>query len=214
MTKRRRRDVRGRRGPRGVAWFRLVMKDREATAYHEAGHAVAFCLFGRRFDSATCEPEPDHSGLVDSRGKPWISPRCEDYLIQTARTRDTVERQILVSFAGPVAEAHWGGKHHKVPRGEDEKSAAHFAKYLTGGPEEAKAYLKWLRERARNIVCNDRVWPYVEAVARALDENGCMSYAEIRKILRATYRASCAGSPGLRNCDVPVGSAWSIILAR
>src|SRR5437868_4318539 len=69
----------------------------EATAYHEAGHAVVALALGRPIHRVSVLPDRDHLGLCRS-GKGGSRP-SEDWL----------EREILIALGGIAAEARHTG---------------------------------------------------------------------------------------------------------
>lgn len=74
----------------------------EATAYHEAGHAVATYLRNRRFTSVSIVAERETLGQCVFGNKPGvIALDAESY----RRTRDRIETLIIVALAGVLASA-------------------------------------------------------------------------------------------------------------
>src|SRR5207244_3145945 len=71
----------------------------EATAYHEAGHAVMALALGRPVDCVSIRATREHLGLCEFR-KAVFRP-SEDWL----------EREILISLAGVAAEARFTGNY-------------------------------------------------------------------------------------------------------
>lgn len=86
------------------------LSERELTAYHEAGHAVAVVMRGGSIDSITIDPVPgEYLGITHSRGTQW------------ARSFEI--------YAGPWAEARsqWPGETLDEPDGDGDV----FGDYLT-----------------------------------------------------------------------------------
>lgn len=69
----------------------------EATAYHEAGHAVIALALGRSVQRVSILP-----------GRGWLG-RCEFQKGRVRPTEDWLEREILISLAGAAAEARHTG---------------------------------------------------------------------------------------------------------
>jgi ATP-dependent Zn protease len=82
-------------------------KKLKEVAYHEAGHAVAAFLMRRRFKKVSIIPEGNALGCLDGCG--WRSKQNPEY-DDVARLRNRIEGQIIISLAGPVAEANLGDK--------------------------------------------------------------------------------------------------------
>jgi ATP-dependent Zn protease len=80
----------------------------ERTAYHEAGHAVAACIYHRRFRHATIVPNKEQGSLGHCLYTELhnFHPDME----QDRRTLAWIEREILVGLAGATALAHLTGR--------------------------------------------------------------------------------------------------------
>src|SRR5437867_3805113 len=72
-----------------------------ATAYHEAGHAVAAYFLGVRLKSVTIEPGDDSA--VRTHHQDLIDKRIE-YEEITDRTRLNIERTVMICLAGQEAQ--------------------------------------------------------------------------------------------------------------
>ena len=70
---------------------------REVTAYHEAGHGVAALALGRPVAWVSIRPDRKYLGLC-AFGKGVFRP-----------SEDWVEREAILSLAGPAAEAGFTG---------------------------------------------------------------------------------------------------------
>src|SRR5262245_58577072 len=102
------------RHPRGRSWqlrLRAVYSyctmtpmhaDAERTAYHEAGHAVMALVLGRPVDHVSIRADAVRLGHCEFR-KPVFRP-SEDWL----------EREMLISLAGPAAESIFAGEYEEV----------------------------------------------------------------------------------------------------
>ncbi len=84
-----------------------------ATAYHEAGHAVAALALDRPVLKVSIRPERDRLGIC-AFGKPVMRP-SEDWL----------EREMLIALAGMAAEARYTGSY-------DRESATRDLRYVHG----------------------------------------------------------------------------------
>src|ERR1035437_3885069 len=83
----------------------------ERTCYHEAGHAVAACLFSIPLRAVTVAPGPrDSSGgrvlgcveLVPVDWPTWANPYCPEF--ERKRGRQKIAGTIRMTLAGPLAE--------------------------------------------------------------------------------------------------------------
>jgi hypothetical protein len=70
----------------------------QATAYHEAGHAVVALLLGLKFRHVTIEPDSDSLGhLKCDRHPKWFNPKIDEIL---AQYRDLPTRVCFVHDVG------------------------------------------------------------------------------------------------------------------
>lgn len=134
----------------------------EATAYHEAGHAVAAFFFGFHIKSATVLAADDYLGRVDSRPKGKL-----DFGSNTPAMRIKAEKFIIVTLAGDIAQRRFNPRSSRTWQTTSDRAlAADLALTVCGSGESATAYLAWLSIRARDIIHGR--WDTVEKVARLL----------------------------------------------
>lgn len=156
------------------------MKREEATAYHEAGHAVMSALTGRRFIEVTIRPDEDagNLGSVSHVEFPaWFNPEINQL---DCRHRNWIEREVMVNFAGQIAQRKAAG--HRAGSWKDNENAIDIASYFVSGPRELGGYLSWLYIRAENFM--ELGWSLVELIAKALLEHKTLSGRKIRSIVR------------------------------
>src|SRR5688572_23111956 len=80
-----------------------------ATAYHEAGHAVAGVVFGHHFDDITIVPDGVQLGAVSFEPLDYIVSNQVSHGSNEDEDRRLRERVIIV-LAGPTAEARFTGR--------------------------------------------------------------------------------------------------------
>jgi ATP-dependent Zn protease len=164
---------------------KMRQKQREAIAYHEAGHAVAHCLFRVPFRKATITPAEDYLGIV-------VGYKLGRKLIQgfeigfpTLRQRDRLERQVLCLLAGPICEAHFRGRRNNIGASDDYRMATGFLDHLSGGsPNQIDPYAKWLAAWATDMVLSPVWWPFVETIAQELLRRESLSAKEILELYK------------------------------
>ena len=143
---------------------------RERTAYHEAGHVVAFLHQGIQVVSATIVPSDSRRGLVQPAGR--MVPNDLDLL------RVFVEKEIICLLAGPLAEHMELGR--DVGTKTDDVRVAEFAEALYSDREVMDAYLSYLTVYAKRMLTHS--WHLVVAVADHLLRSGTLDKDEIAKV--------------------------------
>jgi hypothetical protein len=147
---------------------RSPSKEIVATAFHEAGHAIANITLGLGFKYVTIEPDKAAGSLghmTPNDYPAWFNPEID----KSDRGRLFAEKQILSCFAGDAAEAHWRGRHNWRGMRCDFHQLANLTSYVCGfGGEEEAAYIKWLHIRARNLIVAREHWLQVKIVANTL----------------------------------------------
>jgi len=123
--------------------------DLGAIAYHEAGHAVAALVLHRRFRHVTIEPDEDSGGHIA-----WSlgGPRVSELANSERRLRARIERGIIVTYAGPLAEARYTGRKNHVGARDDYKKALELATFVCDDMASAEALLASLHQRAAGLV--------------------------------------------------------------
>jgi hypothetical protein len=158
------------------------MKQLEATAYHEAGHAALYLILGRAFSYVTIEPDEDSSGhckgVVCRGGK-----RLEmDVYDGNSRGRDWLERVAMISLAGHAAEHRFTGRDAAVGSRGDFSTAADALSNLCGDSDETTAYLTLMAVRTRNYITRPENWLLVQRLAAALLAERTIRYKAAKEI--------------------------------
>jgi hypothetical protein len=165
----------------------------ERCAYHEAGHAAASFQLGRRVVKVTIEPDAEGEALglcVNSPLPKWCTPYQDEVPIaDSLRKRAVVEQEILIQFAGHVAEARRAGRNNFRGAAADYRGAFDLASLVTSGQEETDKYLDWLAVRSKNLFRLPWEWAAVEAVARGLLEKRILSGREAKGLFLAGRQA-------------------------
>ena len=159
----------------------------EHTAYHEAGHAVAALRLNRPLTCATIVPSDDGSfGHVSARK---LSQQMREQYTggpgcgrAGRRLRDVIEAEIVVLFAGGLAEARWKGHRRRLGTGEDYRMAVEWADCICGSMEETSAFLGWLYVRARLLVDNPVDWFLIRRFASVLMEEKTVNGRRAREV--------------------------------
>ena len=112
----------------------------KATAYHEAGHAIARWQFRFMVYRATIITTGDEAGSVTGEN-PLRGINLENDGSDRARIR--AEKAILISLAGPAAQRRYKPRSWRHHHGRaDFECAAEIAIRICGDAETTNAYLK------------------------------------------------------------------------
>ncbi len=172
--------------------------EREATAYHEAGHAVAGFALQRAFTKVTIVPDDTTVGHCAFVTRPLR--KNPEYRTVDTKFRYIMERRAMTYLAGGEAEQLFYrigkltgrvqehldvGDHIAWGLGIDNSHAVEALGWLTANrdDEELSAYLGWLGPRVR-ITLQDN-WAAVEVLADKLLEVGTILRRESIALIRS-----------------------------
>jgi hypothetical protein len=138
-----------------------------ATAYHEAGHAVFCVYFGWKLRTVSIVPEGDAAGYVQKR-----FTKLRDHS-EWNFSYPTVGRMlpiVMVLLAGVESQRKFNPRTlRSYQSGSDHQQAAHFLLSICSGHSvEAGELLAWLQTRTKNYV--DLLWPPIQKFADVLLE--------------------------------------------
>lgn len=154
----------------------------EATAYHEAGHAVMAHTLGVPMHGVSIVPKGGTLGHVRIKKPRWLI--LEDLSGEvTPRAQDWIERNIQVAYAGRLTEKMHTGRNNRAGAWSDYEGMADLALCACGSPKEALAFLKWLELRAAAPLGTRRFKVAVEAVARELLARRNLTGPEIKQTI-------------------------------
>ncbi len=170
------------------------MTEREETAYHEAGHAVALYALGFDLGGASIVADGDHLGRVVTPMDEAVAQRLDvlEYLGEDGETY--MERQIMAALSGVKAVEILTGREHNPQAsdvqfwlpGSDWNRLNRWLPMLAAPKDYPKVYGEAWTEAERVLRDN---WQAVVAVAQALLERGELDAAALRTTLE---RAGCA----------------------
>jgi len=137
-----------------------------ATAYHEAGHAVAAHVLKFPIRSVSIVQDLDTAGRMVYRS-PLAGIRLDFDGSDRARLR--AESAIIVALAGPAAQRRYSPRSVRSWHASgDYELAGELAMRVNGSAAATNAYLKWLQIRTGDLLAGR--WRTVDALARALIE--------------------------------------------
>jgi ATP-dependent Zn protease len=127
----------------------------QATAYHEAGHAVLAFILGRPVHRVSILPGQDHVGVCKF-GKSAYRP-SEDWL----------EREILIALGGIAAEARLTGTYAWDAAARDQQYVRRLA-VKRAGEARAEKLERRLLAKAEHHLADEGCWRAVELIAAEL----------------------------------------------
>jgi plasmid stabilization system protein ParE len=139
----------------------------EATAYHEAGHAVMALILGRPVHAVSILPDRDLLGLCEF-GKAAVRP-----------SEDWIEREMLISLGGLAAEARHTGTYAWDQADRDLQYVRDLAEQRAG-PRRAQRLERRLLSKAEHLLGKEGHWRAVERIAAELLRRGTVSGLAVR----------------------------------
>jgi ATP-dependent Zn protease len=148
----------------------------EATAYHEAGHAVVALALGRPVQRVSARADRERLGAC-TFGKGVFRP-SEDWL----------EREILIALGGLAAEARYTGTYAWEGAARDRQYVRRLA-VQRAGERQAERFERRLLARAEHLLGQDGHWRAVELIAAELLRRGAISGRAARHLFDEACQA-------------------------
>jgi hypothetical protein len=159
-------------------------KTLQATAYHEAGHAVLAREFGISIDHVTIVPNEAANSLghvLRASTSDWEHDLRTEGDVEPAQWGPMFQH-VVQSLAGCVAEAKFTGRHNYQGAHSDRVSVYDALTAIAAEEQERRALFKWLWVRTENHLARPRVWAQVEAVAHALLEQQTLTAEQFNDV--------------------------------
>ena len=154
----------------------------ELTAYHEAGHAFMAVRMGARVRSVTIEPDWDD-------GPERFGDAQIEWNREALSTREFHEKLILVSLAGPVAEAIYRGEPfhpgHVAQWADDWQQAWTTAANLIPDEQKRMQYLERTTAELYRELNRDKNWAALAAIVDSLLAHERLEGDEVSEIVAA-----------------------------
>ncbi len=159
----------------------------EATAYHEAGHAVVSWWLGVGIRRATIIPNTANNSLGHVLNHPLGQSTLEgmEFAELFASSRLRAEKLVMVAMAGEMAQRRYDSRsvrsyHASSDREQIVTVLERYAVYHDG-IIDVRPHQKLLQGWTEMIL--NRLWYVVETVARALLERHTLSGKELRAVM-------------------------------
>lgn len=150
----------------------------EATAYHEAGHAVLSCVLGRPIRKVTVIAEDDFLGKVTGFSRPSLYRRLE---VGQDGWKLAIPRMMIL-FGGPLAEEFFAGRRNRRGAGYDNDAISDIAISACGSSEEASCFVRWVETKTASVLRNPTNWAAVRHVAASLMAHGELGGEEVKRL--------------------------------
>jgi ATP-dependent Zn protease len=148
----------------------------EATAYHEAGHAVAALALDRPVMKVSIKPDRDRVGIC-AFGKAVFRP-----------SQDWLEREVLIALAGMAAEAKHTGEYDREAAGRDLTYARGLAIERAGNARQAERLQRRMLSKVEHLLEQEATWRAVQRIAKALLEQTEISGRQARHLYEECVR--------------------------
>lgn len=166
---------------RGKAAREVNQQAKEATAYHEAGHAVVALAQGLRMERVTIKPsEGSHGHARASLDE--LKGVLMNGEVAGRRLRNQIEKHMRQRLAGSISQRRFRPlsyrSHHSR---DDDEFVLDLSAHLGLSPEEANVRIAQLGDETDRLI--KAHWPEIIAVATALLERETLSAAQLRRIV-------------------------------
>jgi len=107
---------------------------------------------------------------------------------EKARTRISIENDMMVSLAGGAAVFLLTGKHDFIGKWSDDHKVMDLAENVCRSRRECEAYINWLFIRCESMLRSPANWHALESLAEELLAKETMSYRKAVEIIKAAKR--------------------------
>ncbi len=154
-----------------------------ATAYHEAGHAVMALSFGCPIKKVTIVP-----------GRSWLGQYrlgvCELQKGRSAHGKSGLDDEIVILFAGMVAEAHFTGRYCEAGAAEDLNSIRRLLCQRVSSGKQHERLQRRLLALTEHLLNDAGTALAVELVAKELMQKQTISGRAVRHFYQQAMRQS------------------------
>ena len=156
---------------------------RSATAFHEAGHAVADFYLRHKIGKVTIIPEGDVKGRATNIGRDYLEGIDVEL---TPAKKERIFNKIIALATGHFAQKRFNARSVRTwQASSDNEKALRLAWLVSPDSEGAQLLLRWLYHEAEVLVNRRR--RDISAVAQALLAKGTLKGEEVRTIILSLY---------------------------
>ena len=160
------------------------LRQRIATAYHEAGHAVMALSLGRTVQKVTVLPRKSTTGGLRLGA-------CEMQKGRSKSSKNWIDEDVLVLFAGMVAEARYTGEYCVQGASQDLRDIKRLLRHRAQDDRQLERVQKRLLAKAEHLLEDDAHAGAIELIARELIEKGTVSGRAVRHFYDLAMKQSC-----------------------
>lgn len=158
--------------------FRLT-----ATAYHEAGHAVMALTLGRPIHKVTISPAQLQTG--GSR-----LGACSIQQGRSKNSKDWLEDNVLVLFAGMVAESHFTDQYCVQGAAQDLRAAKRLLASRATSERQLERLTRRLLDKAEHLLADHGHVRAIELIAQELLQKETISGRAVRHLFQQAIQQS------------------------
>ncbi len=158
-------------------------EQRMATAYHEAGHALMATVLGRLIQKVTIAPAKMPTG-GQRLGV------CQMQKGRSKSTKDWLEDEILILFAGMVAESQFTGRYCRVGAAEDLRMVQRLLRERPGNQRQVERYERRLFDKTQHVLSDESHEQALQWIAEELLRKTTLSGRAVRHFLHQADQQS------------------------
>ncbi len=152
-----------------------------ATAYHEAGHAVMALSLGRPVQKVTVIPGKTTAGGVRLGV-------CEMQKARSKSSKNWIDDEVLVLFAGMVAEARYTGQYCRQGASQDLRAIKRLLLHRARDERQLERVQQRLLAKTEHLLDDAGHALAIEWIARELIERGTVSGRAVRHFFNLALR--------------------------
>ncbi len=148
-----------------------------ATAFHEAGHAVMAFSLGRVVSKVSIKPGQSAIGQSNLG-------TCALGKGRSKATKDQLEDEVLILFAGMVAESHFTGQYNEQGAKQDLSTAYRMLEQRANNEKQLDRTRKRLLDKTDHILSEDGHAKAIELIADELIAKETVSGRAVRHFFK------------------------------